>query len=98
MRFSTYFVKHLSGFWSLKNNLLIAIVEQNIFAPVKFPIHTVGAKLLKTKKNQYFRILMTLVIICSNSSKVIPLILEFVVSQDGYKKLSSSKGSSKRWD
>ena len=88
---------HLSGFRSFKNNLLIALDGTEYFCSNQIHCPQCSSKTFKNGTIEYFHAVVTPVIVCPGNPKVIPLIPEFVVPQDGHQKQDCENAAAKRW-
>lgn len=89
--------KNLEAFRSLKNNLLIALDGTEYFCSNQIQCQHCSSRTFRNGTTQYFHAVVTPVIVCPGNSKVIPLVPEFVVPQDGYQKQDCENAAAKRW-
>ncbi len=78
--------KHLDVFRCFENNLLIALDGTEYFCSNQIHCQHCSSRTFRNGTTQYFHGVVTPVIVCPGNSKVIPLIPEFVVPQDGHQK------------
>lgn len=69
--------KHLSGFRSFQDNLLIALDGTEYFCSTKIHCQHCSTRTFKNGTTQYFHAAVTPVIVCPGNSKVIAQTLEF---------------------
>lgn len=89
--------KHLEEFRSFKNNLLIALDGTEYFSSNQIHCPYCSSRTYKNGITEYFHTVITPVIVGPGNSKVIPLIPEFVVPQDGHQKQDCENAAAKRW-
>lgn len=89
--------KNLEAFRSLENNLLIALDGTEYFSSNQIHCQHCSSRTFRNGTTQYFHTVVTPVIVCPGNSKVIPLIPEFVVPQDGHNKQDCENDAAKRW-
>lgn len=80
--------KHKSWFRSGGGKLLIALDGTEYFGSNQLHCMHCSKRTLKNGTVQYFHAAITPVVVCPGNSKVISLVPEFIVPQDGHEKLS----------
>ena len=88
---------HLSGFRCFENNLLIAVDGTEYFCSNRIHCPHCSSRTFKNGTTQYFHAVVTPVIVSPLNPKVIPLVPEFIVPQDGYDKQDCENAAAKRW-
>lgn len=88
---------HLGEFRSFNQNLLVAMDGTEYHSSNKICCPQCSSRLLKNETTQYFHSVITPVIVSPNQNKVIPLIPEFIVPQDGHDKQDCETTAAKRW-
>jgi hypothetical protein len=88
---------HLGEFRSFNQNLLVAMDGTEYHGSSKISCRQCSSRLLKNETTHYFHSVITPVIVSPNQNKVIPLIPEFIVPQDGHDKQDCETAAAKRW-
>jgi len=88
---------YLEEFRSFNENLLMAMDGTEYHNSTKISCSHCSIRLLKNGTTQYFHSVVTPVIVSPNQNKVIPLIPEFIVPQDGHDKQDCETAAAKRW-
>lgn len=88
---------HLNSFRGFADNLLIAIDGTEYFSSNQISCPQCSTRKLKSGEIRCFHSVVTPVIVSPNHSKVIPLVPEFVVPQDGHEKQDCENAAAKRW-
>jgi hypothetical protein len=78
-------------------NLLMAMDGTEYFSSSQIHCPQCSTRKLKSGEIRYFHSVVTPVIVSPNRSEVIPLMPEFVVSQDGHDKQDCENAAAKRW-
>ena len=89
--------KHLSGFRSGGGKLLIALDGTEYFGSNQLHCMHCSKRTFKNGTVQYFHAAITPVVVCPGNSKVISLVPEFIVPQDGHEKQDCENAAAKRW-
>jgi hypothetical protein len=87
----------LNSFRGFADNLLIAIDGTEYFSSNQISCPQCSTRKLKSGEIRCFHSVVTPVIVSPNHSKVIPLVPEFVVPQDGHQKQDCENAAAKRW-
>ena len=89
--------RHLDKFRNFDDNLLIAIDGTEYFSSSQIHCPQCSTRTMKSGETHYFHSVVTPVLVSPNRSKVIPLVPEFVVPQDGHQKQDCENAAAKRW-
>jgi hypothetical protein len=84
-------------FRSFNHNLLVAMDGTEYHDSTKISCPHCSSRVLKNGITQHFHSVVTPVIVCPNHNKVIPLVPEFIVPQDGHEKQDCETAAAKRW-
>lgn len=87
----------LESFRSFADTLLIALDGTEYFSSTQIHCPHCSTRTLKSEKTHYFHSVVTPVIVAPGQAHVIPLMPEFVVSQDGHGKQDCENAAAKRW-
>ena len=89
--------RHLDKFRNFDNNLLIAIDGTEYFSSSQIHCPQCSTRTMKSGETHYFHSVVTPVVVNPQQTQVIPLILEFIVPQDGKEKQDCETSAAKRW-
>ncbi len=87
----------LYDFRSLGDSLLVALDGTEYFSSHKIHCPQCSTRTLKSGETHYFHSVVTPVIVCPGQTRVIPLVPEFIVPQDGHDKQERENAAAKRW-
>jgi len=87
----------LQGFRSVADTLLLALDGTEYFSSSQIHCPQCSTRTLKSGETHYFHSVITPVVVCPGQTRVIPLVPEFSVPQDGHDKQDCEHAAAKRW-
>ena len=94
---SLYQAQFLEPLRAIKQTLLLAFDGTHFFSSQKISCSCCCEQSLSNGKTHYSHSALTPVIVAQGESKVVPLIPEFITSQDGHEKQDCEIAAAKRW-
>jgi hypothetical protein len=88
---------YLRQFCSFEDDLLIAMDGTQYFCSNQIHCPHCSTRTFKDGTTQYFHTVVTPVIVCPENTRVIPLVPEFIIPQDGHDKQDCENAAAKRW-